>query len=122
MLGLMVLIAMSAPSYGLGFDNLQHLHEYASQAALPIWIQFMGHVLQGSVNATMAEPDDIVTARIDPTNGLLARPDQKNAVFEVFRKSYEPQQYSTAMQNSSNNTSTKQANSNNSNADDEPLF
>ena len=37
-------------------------------------------------------PEGIITVRIDPETGLLARPDQKDAIFEIFRKENAPQQ------------------------------
>lgn len=66
------------------------LDEYGAQAALPIWIQFMKSALSNQPEATMPQPDDIVTARIDPKTGMLASPGQKNAIFEVFQKNDMP--------------------------------
>ncbi len=88
----------------VGFDNLQSLHEYGAQAALPIWIRFMRQALHDQPLATMPEPDDIVTARIDPKTGLLARPDQQDAIFEVFRAQNAPHRYSAGGGNSSATT------------------
>jgi len=34
-----------------------------------------------------------VTARIDPKTGLLASPDEKNAIFEEFQKGDMPKQF-----------------------------
>jgi len=78
----------------VGFDNSQtSLHEYGAQAALPIWIQFMKAALANQPLATMPQPADIVTARIDPKTGLLASGDDKNAIFEVFEKDDMPKQF-----------------------------
>lgn len=75
----------------VGYDNHENsLHEYGAQAALPIWIQFMKDALANQPMATMAEPADIVTARIDPETGLLAPPGEKGAIFEVFDKKNMP--------------------------------
>lgn len=110
----------------VGFDNMKSLHEYGAQAALPIWINFMRYALKGVPESTMAQPSDIVTVRIDPKTGLLASPDQSNAIFEVFRRQFEPTQYASS---GSNNASPYGPNSASSVAPDssganqaEPLF
>lgn len=78
----------------IGFDDPNRsLKMYGSQIALPIWIQVMKKILHNQPAATMAQPDDIVTVRIDPSNGLLAGPHQK-AIFEVFQKDHMPTQFS----------------------------
>lgn len=68
----------------IGYDQPQTLNEYGSQAALPIWIDFMHGALTGLPERYLPQPTDIVSARIDPHSGLLASPEQKNAVFELF--------------------------------------
>jgi len=78
----------------VGFDNLQSLHEMGAKAALPIWIDYMRVALQDQPEATMPQPQGIVTARIDPVTGLLATPSQSNAIFEVFRADTVPHRYS----------------------------
>src|SRR3990167_6565546 len=80
----------------VGFDNLKSLHEYGAAAALPIWINFMREALKNQPEATMPEPPNIVTVRIDPATGLLASPSQPNARFEIFRKSDVPRQHARA--------------------------
>lgn len=78
----------------VGFDSsTQSLHEYGSQIALPIWMQFMQAALVNQPEATMPQPADIVTARIDPVTGLLASPGEKGAIFEVFQKEFMPTHY-----------------------------
>jgi len=47
-------------------------------------MQFMEEALAGKPENSMAEPEGITTARIDPRTGLLAYPGQKNALFEMF--------------------------------------
>lgn len=75
----------------VGFDDHAHsLDEYGAQAALPIWIAFMKAALAQQPLATMPQPPDIVTARIDPNTGNLAAARQKNAIFEVFEKDLVP--------------------------------
>lgn len=82
----------------VGFDDLASLHEYGAQAALPIWIQYMRAATKASALATMPMPAGIVMARIAPSDGLLAPVDQRNAIFEVFRKSHEPTTYTAELQ------------------------
>ena len=74
----------------VGFDNLTSLHEYGSQVALPIWIDFMRTALKGKPLHQMPEPSRIVSVRIDPKTGLLARPGQANAIFESFQQGSAP--------------------------------
>lgn len=78
----------------IGFDRQQSLHEYAVNAALPIWINFMKGALLGQPESTMPEPPGIVTVRIDKNSGLLAAPEDKEAIFEKFRQQYVPVQES----------------------------
>ncbi|CAL7960556.1 Penicillin-insensitive transglycosylase / Penicillin-sensitive transpeptidase [Gammaproteobacteria bacterium] len=68
----------------IGFDQPHSTHEHGSQAALPIWIQFMQNALVGKPEHSMRQPEGITTARIDPATGLLAEPEQENAIFEMF--------------------------------------
>lgn len=79
----------------VGFDNMRSLREYGADAALPVWVGFMRQALNNTPEATMPEPPNMVTVRIDPATGLLASPGQQNARFEVFRKSDAPRQYAT---------------------------
>lgn len=89
----------------MGYDNLTPVHEYGAQAALPIWIDFMKKALSGQPEAKMAQPPNIVTARIDSRNGLLAPPGDNNVIFEQFRKDHLPTQYATV--NHAANTATQ---------------
>jgi penicillin-binding protein 1A len=74
----------------VGYDQPKPLSEYGGQAALPIWIDFMRVALNGQPEVTLRQPDNVVAARIDPDTGLLASPEQTNAVFEVFREGTVP--------------------------------
>ena len=76
----------------LGFDQMKSTHEYGAQAALPIWMSFMQTVLQGTPESTLPMPSDIVSVKIDPATGLLARGDQTNAISEYFTKNTVPQE------------------------------
>ena len=105
----------------VGFDGMRSLHEYGARAALPIWIAYMRDALKGMPNHSMPEPADIVTVRIDPSSGLLARPNQPNAIFEIFRKEHEPKQ--VAQNSSSLSPATPSTVSSESDShSDEPLF
>ena len=39
---------------------------------------------------SMAQPDGIVTVRINPATGFRAQPAEEGAIFEVFREEYQP--------------------------------
>jgi len=52
----------------------------------------MGSALKGIPERNWPEPPNITTVRIDPETGLLARPDQKNAIFEQFRSDHVPEE------------------------------
>lgn len=71
----------------VGFDqnSLLGKREFGGSAALPIWIDFMRTALVGSVDQNRPIPPGIITVRIDPKTGLLAKPGQTDAIFEYFR-------------------------------------
>jgi penicillin-binding protein 1A len=77
----------------VGFDKLDPLGraETGGQAALPMWMQYMGAALAGATTEKREQPDGLVTVRIDPKTGLLARSGQSNAIFETFRIEEVPQ-------------------------------
>ncbi|MBS0290223.1 MAG: penicillin-binding protein 1A [Proteobacteria bacterium] len=77
-------------SVWVGYDEPRSVQEYGSQAALPIWMKFMGPALQGVPETKPVQPRGLVTVRIDPASGLLARPGQANAIFEIFRQDTVP--------------------------------
>jgi len=76
----------------VGFDQNLPLgrSEFGGTAALPIWIDFMRTALADSPERERPIPDGIVNVRIDPATGLLARPGQKDAIFEYFRSEQVP--------------------------------
>ena len=78
----------------VGFDGYTPLgrKEFGGTAALPIWIEYMQTALEGSPQVERPAPPGIVTVKIDPDNGLLAVPGQRNAVFEYFLQGSVPQQ------------------------------
>lgn len=81
----------------MGFDTPQTLgrRETGGRAALPIWIDFMAEALRGIPDRPMQQPVDMVTVRIDPDSGLLARPGASNAIHETFPISNVPQVFSS---------------------------
>ncbi|PVZ68272.1 penicillin-binding protein 1A [Pelagibaculum spongiae] len=77
-----------------GFDTPRSMgrNEFGSRAALPMWISFMKQALKETPEATLTQPDGIVTLRIDPENGLLAQSGDPKAIFEAFRHENAPEQ------------------------------
>ena len=80
----------------LGFDNHSSLgkNEFGSTAALPMWIDYMKVALKGLPISNLDSPEGMVSAKIDSKNGLLASPDSKNSITEVFRKENIPNSFS----------------------------
>ncbi|MZR62568.1 penicillin-binding protein 1A [Alcanivorax sp. DP30] len=70
----------------VGFDNPSTLGwgEYGGKAALPIWMSYMGPALQDTPDRQMEQPRGITTVRINPENGLLARPQNPDSITEYF--------------------------------------
>jgi penicillin-binding protein 1A len=75
-----------------GFDQPQSLgrREYGGTVALPIWMKYMSSVLEGVPEHAPAEPDGILTLRIDPKSGRAAAPGTADAYFEIFRSEDSP--------------------------------
>jgi penicillin-binding protein 1A len=76
----------------VGFDNDRTLGKYetGSRAASPIWVDFNREILKGEKVKVFAVPDNVVFAKIDPKTGLLAKPDDKDGIFEAFKKGTAP--------------------------------
>ncbi|MCB2427720.1 penicillin-binding protein 1A [Methylophaga pinxianii] len=76
----------------VGFDNPRTLGRYETggRAALPMWIDFMRVALEDQPEKDFIQPVDMVTVRIDPETGLLARPGDTNAIYETFHKDNVP--------------------------------
>ena len=90
----------------LGFDDnlLLGRNEYGGSAALPIWIDFMRDALAEKIDSSRRQPTGLITIRIDPDTGLRVGTEQKNALFEVFKKKNIPP---LAEKNTKANTSIK---------------
>lgn len=80
----------------VGFDQPETLHEYASKAALPIWVNFMRKVLPKFPEQKPLTPSGLITVKIDPQTGLQGFPGQTGTIFEMFREENVPQQSQTA--------------------------
>jgi penicillin-binding protein 1A len=76
----------------VGFDKLEPLGrgETGGRSALPMWIDYMREALQGIEEVNLPPPEGLVTVRIDPVTGLLARSGQKDAIFETFMEDTVP--------------------------------
>ncbi|MGE0370351.1 MAG: penicillin-binding protein 1A [Gammaproteobacteria bacterium] len=79
----------------VGFDKPQALGngETGGRAALPMWIAFMREALRGTPEHPLDRPPGLVTVRIDPTSGLLAKSSQSSGIFETFFTDNAPRQY-----------------------------
>ncbi len=77
----------------VGFDSPKSLGrgEYGGKAALPMWMEFMKVALDGMPEEPLRKPIDMVTVKIDPKTGLLARPHTQGAIAETFRNDHIPE-------------------------------
>lgn len=75
----------------VGFDEPRTLKEYGAIAALPMWMYFMEAALKDKPEHTLEPPPGIVSVKIDPVTGLLAREDQLDAIQEYFIENTVPQ-------------------------------
>ena len=75
-----------------GFDQPTSLgrNEYGGTIALPIWIDYMAYALKDKPMHTMQEPAGMMTLRIDPVTGRIARPGTPDAYFELFKSEDAP--------------------------------
>ncbi|MDA8422363.1 MAG: PBP1A family penicillin-binding protein [Nitrospiraceae bacterium] len=83
----------------VGYDNPKASlgdRETGARAALPIWISVMAKALANKPVEDFTPPDDIVSVKIDPESGLLAREGQPDAIMEVFKRGTEPTQQASA--------------------------
>ncbi|NVK56328.1 MAG: PBP1A family penicillin-binding protein [Alteromonadaceae bacterium] len=67
--------------------------ESGAMAAQPAWIRFMQTALDGTPEAPMPVPTDIVRVRIDRTSGKLTRRTDDTTLFEYFLRGTEPTVY-----------------------------
>jgi penicillin-binding protein 1B len=74
----------------VGFDDNQPVGLSGSQAALPIWTQFMMRALAGHASVPFDAPDGVTFVDIDPDTGLLAGPGCPRVFREAFLAGTEP--------------------------------
>ncbi|WP_414704954.1 penicillin-binding protein 1A [Pseudomonas sp.] len=75
-----------------GFDQPETLgrREYGGTVSLPIWMNFMGAALKDKPSHTPAQPEGILSLRVDPISGRAATPSTPNAYFELFKAEDSP--------------------------------
>ena len=76
----------------VGFPDHSPLgkREYGSTTPLPIWIDYMGAALNEREEAYPVQPSGVLTMKIDPDTGKVARSGQEDAVFEYFLAEHAP--------------------------------
>ena len=76
----------------VGFDEPAHLgrRESGASAALPIWIDFMDHVLQDFPEKPEVIPENITTRFVNSASGKITFADDPNGYSEYFLIGTEP--------------------------------
>jgi penicillin-binding protein 1B len=77
----------------VGFDDNTPLGLSGTQAALPIWTDFMKRALAGHDNVSFEPPDAVSFVEIDRDTGLLALPTCPRVTNEAFLAGTEPLVY-----------------------------
>jgi penicillin-binding protein 1B len=77
----------------VGFDDNQPVSLSGSQAALPIWTQFMKNATAGQPSVDFDVPEGITFAVIDRDTGKLATPNCPRTFTESFLVGTEPTEY-----------------------------
>ena len=82
-----------ATSVWVGFSDYRPLgpREYGATTPLPIWIDFMSEALNEVPEISLDQPETVVSLKIDPDTGLVARPGQRDALFEYFLEDSQPE-------------------------------
>jgi penicillin-binding protein 1A len=80
----------------IGFDTPQTLgrNETGSQAALPIWINYMGPALKGVPEQALTPPNGVVAMRVNPETGLRVA-DAQSGIVDYFYQEYLPPEQET---------------------------
>jgi penicillin-binding protein 1A len=75
-----------------GFDQPESLgrNEYGGTVALPIWMNYMAAALKDKPSHLPAEPEGMLTLRIDPHSGRIASPGTQDAYYELFKSEDSP--------------------------------
>jgi membrane carboxypeptidase/penicillin-binding protein len=74
----------------VGFDDNTPLGLSGTQAALPIWAEFMSRALAGQPATPFSPPEGVSFVEIDRDTGLLALPTCPRVVQEAFVAGTEP--------------------------------
>ena len=74
----------------VGLDNNQPLGLSGSQAALPIWTQFMKNAVSGRASSSFDAPEGISFVEIDRDTGRIATPTCPRVTNEAFLSGTEP--------------------------------
>ncbi len=77
----------------VGLDDNQPLGLSGTQAALPIWTNFMTRALAGRESPTFQAPEGIVNVEIDRDTGWLAGPTCPRVFSEAFLAGTEPREF-----------------------------
>jgi penicillin-binding protein 1A len=80
----------------IGFDTPQTLgrNETGAQAALPIWMGYMGAVLKGAPEYPLTPPDGIVAVRVNPDTGLRIA-NVEGGIVDYFYTEFLPPEHET---------------------------
>lgn len=69
----------------MGYDKPESLDEYASQAVIPIWTDYMKRALHKVPVHRTTQPNSIVHVKINRATGTLATSWDTHTIFELFR-------------------------------------
>jgi penicillin-binding protein 1A len=80
----------------IGFDKPRTLgrNETGAQAALPIWMEYMGTALKGAPEPPLVQPDGVVTMRVNPDTGLRVA-DAQAGIADYFYQEFLPPEHET---------------------------
>ena len=82
----------------IGFDAPRTLgrNETGAQAALPIWMGYMGTVLDGVPEQPLVPPDGVVALRVNPDTGLRIA-DVQAGIVDYFYQEFPPPEHETLL-------------------------
>jgi len=82
----------------IGFDTPKTLgrNETGAQAALPIWMGYMGAVLQGLPEQPLVPPPGVVAVRVHPETGLRVA-DGSGGLMDHFYQEFLPPEHETLL-------------------------
>jgi penicillin-binding protein 1A len=96
----------------VGFDDFGSLGkgEFGAKAALPIWIDYVGDVMKGLPENSLAMPPGITTLQINNQNGLPTETGDPGAMSEIFKVEDIDRLHNMAQQQQQQNQDQQQAN------------